>query len=119
MAKIPCEYSGGVSPVTGLTFNSSINNLSNSTIYKDDCYVYGCVMGAATTDLSVGTVIVSGLPKPITGIAKMRIPILITSRDTSSPGIAEIDSNGNMTVVVATYGATNHYIIINFMYKYM
>ena len=75
-------------------------------------------MGAALADLSVGSVIVSGLPKPITGITSMKMPIIITSRDASSSGIAEIDSNGNMNVSVATYGATNHWITINFMYKY-
>ena len=117
MPKMQCEYSGGVSQVTGLTFNSSINNLSNSTIYKDDCYVYGCVMGVPTTDLSVGSVIVSGLPKPITGLSSMKMPILITSKD-AVMGIAGIDSNGNMIVSVATYGATNKWITINFMYKY-
>jgi len=113
----PIEVTGGVSPVTGLTFNSSINYPSNSLIYKDDTYVYGCVMGAATADIPINSVIVSGLPKPITGITGIKMPIVITSRE-AVMGIAAIDSNGNMIVNVATYGATNKWIIINFMYKY-
>lgn len=121
MAKIPCEYSGGVSSVIGLTFNSAITNPLNSTIYKDDSYVYGCVMGIASSDFSANTVLVSGLPKPITGILAMRMPILISSNDSKllpKSGIAELDSNGNITTVINTVNAATHWITINFMYKY-